>query len=82
MAEVSDKKRLVALLLCLFLGGFGVQRFYVGKTGMGILTIVTLGGFLNICPLLLGRPPHCTKNRAPAELQTLNSFPRPTFLVE
>ena len=45
MAAVSDKKRLVALLLCFFLGVIGVHRFYVGKTGTGILQIVTLGGF-------------------------------------
>ncbi len=44
MAEVSDKKRLVALLLCFFLGGLGVHRFYVGKVGSGIAQIITLGG--------------------------------------
>jgi len=41
----SDKLRLVALLLCLLVGMFGVHRFYVGKIGTGILQIVTLGGF-------------------------------------
>ena len=42
---MSDKKRLIALLLCFFLGCLGVHRFYVGKVGTGILQIVTLGGF-------------------------------------
>ena len=42
---VSDKSRLVALLLCWFLGWLGLHRFYVGKTGTGILMIVTFGGF-------------------------------------
>ena len=44
MAEASEKKRLVALLLCFFLGVLGVHRFYVGKIGSGIAQIITLGG--------------------------------------
>lgn len=40
----SDKKRLVAALLCWFVGFLGVHRFYVGKTGSGIAQILTLGG--------------------------------------
>lgn len=42
--EKSDKSKVAAILLCLFLGGFGIQRFYVGKIGTGILMLVTLGG--------------------------------------
>ncbi len=42
--DVSPSNRLVALLLCIFLGGLGVHRFYVGKIGTGILMIITLGG--------------------------------------
>ena len=45
MAESSEKKRLVAFLLCFFLGFLGIHRFYVGKVGTGILQIITLGGF-------------------------------------
>ena len=44
MNEKSDKKRLVAFLLCFFLGWLGVHRFYVGKVGTAILQIFTLGG--------------------------------------
>ena len=40
----SDKRILPAFLLCLFLGVFGAHRFYAGKTGTGILMILTLGG--------------------------------------
>lgn len=33
-----------AILICLFLGGFGVHRFWVGKIGAGILMLLTPGG--------------------------------------
>ncbi len=44
MGGKSEKSNVAALLLCLFLGGLGVHRFYVGKVGTGILQLVTLGG--------------------------------------
>lgn len=39
---ISPKSRLVALLLCLFLGWLGVHRFYAGKIGTGILMILLM----------------------------------------
>lgn len=42
---ISPKPRLVALLLCFFLGALGVHRFYLGKIGTGILMLCTFGGF-------------------------------------
>ena len=42
---VSSKGRFVALLLCFFLGYLGIHRFYVGKTGTGILWLLTGGCF-------------------------------------
>lgn len=35
----------VAFLLCFFLGGLGVHKFYEGKVGMGILYFFTIGLF-------------------------------------
>lgn len=42
---VSDKGFVPTILLCFFLGTFGVHRFYVGKIGTGLLMLVTFGAF-------------------------------------
>jgi len=39
----KGKSQLIALLLCIFLGLFGIHRFYLGYTGMGILYLLTAG---------------------------------------
>ena len=43
--NASESNRLAALLLCVFIGVFGGHRFYVGKTGTGILWLCTFGLF-------------------------------------
>lgn len=37
---VSSKERVVALLLCFFLGVFGAHRFYAGRTASAVLILV------------------------------------------
>ncbi|MBR3386541.1 DUF4236 domain-containing protein [Candidatus Saccharibacteria bacterium] len=54
------RKRNTVLALCIFLGFFGVHRFYVGKEGTGLVYLITLGllgvGWLvDIVLILLGK---------------------------
>jgi TM2 domain-containing membrane protein YozV len=40
----SDKSKIVAGILQLFLGTLGIGRFYVGSVGVGVAQLLTCGG--------------------------------------
>ncbi|MBC8257727.1 MAG: TM2 domain-containing protein [SAR324 cluster bacterium] len=54
------KSKLTAILLCFFLGGLGIHRFYLGYTLIGVLQLLTLGGLgiwaiIDLVRLIIGK---------------------------
>ena len=47
----TTKNKTVAALLALFLGGIGIHKFYLGKTGRGILYLLF---FWTGIPMIIG----------------------------
>jgi TM2 domain/Protein of unknown function (DUF2510) len=59
---LSDKSKLVAGLLQLFIGTLGIGRFYLGYSTIGVLQLVTLGGcgfwsLIDAIMILMGNVP-------------------------
>lgn len=46
-----DTQKLIAILLAIFIGGFGIQWFYVGETKYGIISLIF---FWTGIPALIG----------------------------
>ena len=59
MSEQNNNEWLITLLLCIFLGGLGVHRFYTKNTGIGVaqlllsLFCVGAGGLWALVDLIL-----------------------------
>lgn len=44
-AQTSSKSFIATWLFALVFGSLGIDRFYLGKIGTGLLKLITLGGF-------------------------------------
>ena len=42
--QTSDKDWTTLLILSIVVGGLGVDRFYAGHIGLGVLKLLTIGG--------------------------------------
>ena len=56
----SDKKWLTTLLICIFVGGIGGHRFYTGHIKIGVIQLLTFGGFgiwvlIDLIMIILGK---------------------------
>lgn len=51
LSSVELKDPMIGLLLCLFLGGLGIHRFWIKHIGMGVLELLT-GGLCGILVLI------------------------------
>jgi TM2 domain-containing membrane protein YozV len=45
LPDVSDKNWFTTLVLAVALGGLGIDRFYAGSVVLGVLKLLTFGGF-------------------------------------
>ncbi|MDC0718100.1 TM2 domain-containing protein [Nannocystis bainbridge] len=50
LVRVADRNKWVAALLAFFLGGFGIHKFYLGQTGMGIVYLLF---FWTLIPMVI-----------------------------
>lgn len=78
----EGKARGVAALLAIFLGGLGIQYFYLGKIGGGILTILltlVTCGLWEIVTLIQGILMFCMRNEDFRRKYVLSNSTLPLF---
>ncbi len=80
------KDKTAAILLALFLGGFGAHHFYMGNTGLGILYLVffwtLIPAFVALveCFLMSGRVERYNNNLAAEIAARVNMLPPSTIV--
>lgn len=45
LLSLDFKNPIIALVLSFFVGEFGIDRIYVGQVGLGLLKLISCGGF-------------------------------------
>jgi TM2 domain-containing membrane protein YozV len=43
--DAEGQSQIIALVLCLLVGGLGIHRFYLGYIWQGVVQLLTFGGF-------------------------------------
>jgi len=46
--QTKNKSRALAVVLCLFLGGFGAHKFYLDRVGLGVVYVLLFWTFIPI----------------------------------